>query len=472
MQEFNTLDFVKTFFRDEKGNPIILTPSQKELFELIFFKKHPYNQIVAFTRYGKSFITSLAVLSRCIFVPEKWAIVAPTEKHAKIIMNYIIEHCFDNELFISKLQLEEGESLERLRRERSKRRLTFKIYSGNNLSEIFILSAHSTKEDPLKSLLGFGSQNVVLDESSLIDDKVYAGVLRMLGDSKEPFLLEIGNPVKKNHFWETYNDPKFNKMVIDYQVGLKEGRITQEQVELMKNQYGFDVLYECKFPSSAEGISEDLLVFENNRDIKECDLFAIGTDLAISEKEEADESAIVVAGRIRGTSKVKVFNAISGKFSMNEMLNLVRAYEKMYSQVGLVMVGVENVAYQKVFGEELQRRFLISPYYVKRTTDKRSRFLMLTPYFQNRQIVFAGTKEDFKDLIEQILNFGTLERDDLVDAFEMATSLLKDYLIEEKKPEEPKTYEEMRKLEIAEAIKRKIEGETGRGNEFTEYYEY
>ncbi|MEM5853829.1 MAG: hypothetical protein QW228_05670, partial [Candidatus Aenigmatarchaeota archaeon] len=363
--------FVEENFRDEAGKPIILTPSQQQLFELILYKKHPYNQIIAFTRYGKSFVTALAVLSRCIFIPEKWAIVAPTEKHAKIIMNYIIEHIFDSDFFVSKLQLEEGESLERLRRERSKRRITLKIYDSNKFSEIFILSAHSTKEDPLKSLLGFGAQNVVLDESSLIDDKVYAGVLRMLGDSKEPFLLEIGNPIKKNHFWETFNNPRFYKMIIDYKLGLKEGRITEEQVELMKRQPFFDILYECKFPTSVEGISIENLIFEK-KDVKECDFFAIGTDLAISEKETADESAIVVAGRVRGKAKIKILNAISGNFTMNEMLNLVSSFERAYSGIGPVLVGVEDVAYQRVFGEELQRRFLISPVYVKRTKDKRS----------------------------------------------------------------------------------------------------
>lgn len=461
--------FIEENFKDETGKPIILTPSQAELFELILYKKHPYNQIIAFTRYGKSFITALAVLSRCVLTPEKWAIVAPTEKHAKIIMNYIIEHIFDSDFFVSKLQLEEGESLERLRRERSKRRITLKVYEANKFSEIFILSAHSTKEDPLKSLLGFGAQNVILDESSLIDDKVYAGVLRMLGDSKEPFLLEIGNPIKKNHFWETFNNPRFYKMIIDYKLGLKEGRITEEQVELMKRQPFFDVLYECKFPTSAEGISEENLIFEK-KDVNECDFFAIGTDLAISEKETADESAIVVAGRVRGKAKVKILNAISGNFTMNEMLNLVSSFEKLYSKVGVVLVGVEDVAYQRVFGEELQRRFLIAPVYVKRTKDKRSRFLMLTPYFQNKQIIFGGEKEDFEKLIEQILNFGTLEKDDLVDAFEMAVSLLKDYLAE-KKEEPVLSYEEMRKREIADAIKRKIEGKEHE-REFREYYEY
>ena len=79
------------------GEPLILSPSQLEIFEDIYYKKHSLNITIAFTRFGKSLTTALAVLTRCLFYPEKWAIIAPTEKQAKIIMNYIIDHLFDNE---------------------------------------------------------------------------------------------------------------------------------------------------------------------------------------------------------------------------------------------------------------------------------------------------------------------------------------------------------------------------------------
>jgi predicted phage terminase large subunit-like protein len=465
-----TEKLIKKLFKNEKNEPLQLTPTQQKIFDLIFFKKHPYNLIIAFTRYGKSFVTALAVLARCIFYPEKWAIVAPTEKHAKIILGYVIDHIFDHEFIVSKLQLEEGETLERLRRERSKRRITFKIFGQNKYSEIFILSAHSEKENPMKSLLGFGAQNVVLDESSLISDETYAGVLRMLGDSKEPFLVELGNPLKRNHFWQAFNDPKFNKMVIDYKVGLEEGRITKEQVELMRGKPFFDVLYECKFPTESEILKKEDIIFQKV-DLKEIDLFAIGTDLAISEKETADETAIVVAGKIRGTDKIAILNAISGHFTMNETLNIVKTFDQLYSKLGTVLVGVEDVGYQRAFAEELKRRFLVSPILIKRSKDKRSRVLMLSPYFQNRQIIFEEGKEKFEKLISQITNFGVEENDDLVDAFEMAVSLLKDYLIKEEKTEEQLTYEEMRKREIAEAIKKHVSGESEQF-EFKEDYEY
>ena len=67
---------------------------------------------------------ALAVLLRAVTMPEKWLIVAPSEKKAKIIMGYIIEHTFDSPLFYKQLEIDT--SLERVKRERSKNRLTFK----------------------------------------------------------------------------------------------------------------------------------------------------------------------------------------------------------------------------------------------------------------------------------------------------------------------------------------------------------
>ena len=437
---------VKTLFK-EKGKPVIMTESQTKIFDMIFYKEHPYNVVIAHTRYGKSFITALAVLARAISVPEKWTIVAPTEKQAKIIMNYIIEHSFDNEVILEKLALEEGESLERLRRERSKTRLTFKHFSSGRMSEIYVLSAHSSKQDPLKGLMGFGAENVILDESALINDKVYAGILRMLGDSPRPFLLELGNPFFKNHFYEATQDPKFNKLIVDYETGLKEGRITIDQVELMRKQQFFDVLYECKFPSHSDIVTPEQIRYTMIGP-DECNMFSIGTDLAVSESETADKSAIVVSGRVKDTSRIKVLYSIQGNFTPNEMTLLVKNLYDKWHKRGEVIIGVEDVAYQRSFAKELERRFLLSPVLVKRTTDKRSRMLMLNPYFQNRQIEFFGDKSKYKELTDQLLNFGMVEHDDLADAFEMSISLLKDYLIKEK----PKP----RKLSPAEAEKERV----------------
>ena len=249
-----TKQLVRELYK-ENGKPVELTDTQVEIFDLIWKKKHNRNHIMCFTRFGKSFTVALAVLTRAATFSEKWAIVAPSEKKARIIMSYIIEHTFDNDYTKNKLEYDKKESLERMRRERSKNRINF-IHSDGTLGEIFILSADSrTKARAGDSLLGFGACNVIEDEAALIDDDIEAKIFRMLGDQTENFYFKIGNPFRRNHFLKDFRNPNFHKVNTDYQTGLKEGRITQEFIDEAKQKPYFDVLYENKFPP-AEAIDD------------------------------------------------------------------------------------------------------------------------------------------------------------------------------------------------------------------------
>ena len=243
-----TFELVKSLYKDGEGKPIELTEGQVKIFDAIFKKEHPRNQITCYTRYGKSFTVALAVLTRIITFPEKWAIVAPSEKKAKIIMSYIIEHTFDNDIAKQKLEIGKDETLEHLRRERSKSRLVYK-HSDGTYGEVFIISADSrNKLQSGDALMGFGAPHVILDEAALIDDDIEAKIFRMLGDSVENFYFKIGNPFNRNHFLKSFKDPNYFKMNIDYKVGLSEGRIKQEFVDEAKKKPHFGVLYENQFP--------------------------------------------------------------------------------------------------------------------------------------------------------------------------------------------------------------------------------
>lgn len=228
------------------NKPIVLSDNQREIFNLIVYQMHPRNQIIAPTQYGKSLTVALGVLIRALFWDERFIILAPTEKKAGIIMNYVIEHCFDDPLFLERLELEQGVNLDRLRRERSRNNLTFR---GGGGVMTLTLDARNQKRS-IEAAMGFGSNRVILDESSLIDDQLYATVKRMLGGYtyKDTFLLEIGNPFYRNHFLRTWQDSSYNKIFIDYHTGLHEERYSPEFIDEMRNEAFFDVFYECKFP--------------------------------------------------------------------------------------------------------------------------------------------------------------------------------------------------------------------------------
>lgn len=239
---------VRSRYKNSYGQPFELTDGQLDIFEAIATRKYPRIHTLSYTQYGKSDTVAMALLTRVTTYPEKWAIVAPSNKKARIIMSYVIGHIFDNEYTSSRFEIDKGESVDRIRRERSKERLTFKLADGM-IGEIFTISSEGKRtKDLLDALMGFGAPNVVVDESSLIDDLQMVGIMRMLGGHKDNFLFEIGNAMRRNHFFKASIDPKYHHINIDYKQGIAEGRITAEFIEEMRNKPMFSQLYENKFP--------------------------------------------------------------------------------------------------------------------------------------------------------------------------------------------------------------------------------
>lgn len=252
IEQNKTFKLVKGWFKNDLGDPFELTESQIEIFDEIAKKKHSRVHIETYTQYGKSEIVSQAVLTRVNTFNEKWAIVAPTIDKAKIIMGYVIKHIFDNKYFKDKFEIKSTESLEHIKRERSRSRVTFRNSDG--IGEVFILSAEASRkgEDAGNRLMGFGAPNIVEDESSLIDDRIHTKVLRMLGGHRDNFLAKIGNPFRRNHFLRSFNNEKYHKVIVDWNRGLAEGRQPKEFFDEMHAECSDDilwgVLYECKFP--------------------------------------------------------------------------------------------------------------------------------------------------------------------------------------------------------------------------------
>ena len=244
------IDLVARMFKDETGTPITLTDDQADIFNLIFRRLYPRCHLETYTRFGKSLTVALALLLRASTYPEKWAVVAGNDKQAGIIMEYVIQHIFDNDYTSGRYQMEKGETMESIQRHRKKDHINFVVgKSGSKtlMGEIYITNA--------KGALGFGAPNVVLDEAALVPDDEEALVFRMLGDQKDNFYFKIGNPFESGHFTGSFKDPRYFKIVIDWRQGIKTGRITQDLVEEARKKPFFDVLYECRRPKI--GVADD-----------------------------------------------------------------------------------------------------------------------------------------------------------------------------------------------------------------------
>lgn len=246
-------DIVKKLFKNDYGEPFAMTPGQIDLFRAIYEKQHSRVQFDCYTQYGKSDVVSMAVLLRASTFQEKWIILGATKDKANIIMGKLIKHIFENDYTLGKFQIDEGESLDFIRRNRSKDNITFKV-NENGLGQVITLSADARRksDDAGDILIGHGGQNLIEDDAALIPDKIHGKALRMLGGhANDSFLLKITNSFGRNHAYRSRMDPKYTKYVIDYKKGIEEGRLTEEFITEMRQALDpvmFGILYECVYP--------------------------------------------------------------------------------------------------------------------------------------------------------------------------------------------------------------------------------
>lgn len=256
-QDQKAHDIVYKLFKNDYGEPFDMTPGQIGLFRAIYEKQHPRIQFDCYTQYGKSDVVAMAVLLRAATFQEKWIILGATKDKAQIIMGKLIKHIFENDYTLGKFQVNEDETLDMIRRNKAKDKISFKV-GEDQISDVITLSADARRksEDAGDILIGHGGQNLIEDDAALIPDRIHGKALRMLGGhsgADKSFLLKITNSFGRNHAYRSRMDPLFVKHVITYEQGLKEGRLSQEFVKEMKQALDpvmFGVLYECIYPPS------------------------------------------------------------------------------------------------------------------------------------------------------------------------------------------------------------------------------
>ena len=307
------------FFNDNE-TPWEMSPGELSIFKAILLRQHPRVEICSSTQYGKTITTARGVLERITAYPEEWLIVVPDLKRGKILLNYIIKDTYNNKYFQDKLvgiNLAEKTALNRLLEERSKVKLTFQVLGEDDKirygsAEIISCDARR-KQDVINSIMGFGGRNVIQEEASLEDDEVDAGIFRMLaGKGEDTFLCKIGNPFYRNHFYKSWLNHDYQKIFIDYRIGLLEGRYVPSFIKEARTKPKFDILFECSFPSEdqidEEGWSP--LITESELDGALTDSwnpFGAGT-LGADPADSGDNESVIVL-RWRNVAKIRFANA-------------------------------------------------------------------------------------------------------------------------------------------------------------------
>lgn len=243
-------------FKNEDGSPWEMSPAELYLFRTISSRLYPRVQVTSSTQYGKTITVSRAVLQRIANYPEDWLICVPDMKRGKIFLDYMVKDTANNELFRQKLigvDLGKKDALAHLLEERSKVKLTYQILDGNirRYGSVEIITTEARRvQNTMSSVMGFGGRNVIAEESSLIDNEVEAGIFRMLaGKGADTFYCKIGNPFFRNHFYESWISERYQKIFVNDQIGLADGRYNFEFLQEAMDKPQAEILYQCKFPS-------------------------------------------------------------------------------------------------------------------------------------------------------------------------------------------------------------------------------
>ncbi len=146
----------------------------------------------------------------------------------------------------------------------------------------------------------------------------------------------------------------------------------------------------------------------------------IGIDLAISQRDTADYTAMVI-GQLwensRGDYTMYILDAINKRMTFPETVELCKVLNKSYKEAGMPpTLVIESVAYQLSLPQQLENEGIYEVKSVRPgNQDKRSRLVLTAHLIKSGRILFP--KNGCEELISQIVNFGVEKHDDLADAF-------------------------------------------------------
>tara|TARA_A100001515_G_scaffold123457_1_gene107358 strand:- start:687 stop:2324 length:1638 start_codon:yes stop_codon:yes gene_type:complete len=253
--------FCEAYLIDNKQRPLKLRPLQEQIVVKTLThpdgdpEKHRKLAILAPRGSGKSFALSVAV---CIYMffnrfRDLIFILAPTEDQASLIFNYCYRHFADNS-FLNGL---------------------IDTYRFHNKPNITMKGGTILRRAPLapsnqgQAIRGQHPTMCIVDESPLIDDKLFVdNVEPAIVSNKAPF-INLGTPKsKENHMWrylydDAYNE-SFERMVFTWRDAVKPGRAysapyTDDDMAEKMREWGEDSIYwrteyECEFVESVSNI--------------------------------------------------------------------------------------------------------------------------------------------------------------------------------------------------------------------------
>jgi predicted phage terminase large subunit-like protein len=135
----------------------------------------------------------------------------------------------------------------------------------------------------------------------------------------------------------------------------------------------------------------------------------MGVDLAISEKQGADYSAIVVMGK-DSSGNVHIVDAARTRASFHQVQQWIKAKADQHRPA---LITIEQVQYQAAMVQELLRTTTLPVRGVRPDKDKQSRLIPLAARYEQGLIWHAAGLMELED---ELVSFPNGAHDDLCDA--------------------------------------------------------
>lgn len=159
-----------------------------------------------------------------------------------------------------------------------------------------------------------------------------------------------------------------------------------------------------------------ILTHRNDRGQPEVKIMdaGVGVDLAISELETADFTAMVPGLKVEWNGR----HVLVKPGPVNKRMNFDATIKQAKATASTLPLGtrfyVEDVGYQRAAIQQMRKHSLVVSG-MKPVSDKRARLQSIAPWILDGTVLFPET--GCEDLINAIVNLGVEEHDDLVDAF-------------------------------------------------------
>lgn len=146
-----------------------------------------------------------------------------------------------------------------------------------------------------------------------------------------------------------------------------------------------------------------------------------GIDLAISQKTNADYTAMVTAHVFGSEGDMRVYilpNPINKRIDFPTTVDYIeRLSHENYFNGRRTEIHIEQVAYQTSILQQMEKIGVHVEGFKVDGKDKRERLASVSPMIMQGRVLFP--KEGAELLIQQLLYFGVEKHDDLVDALTM-----------------------------------------------------